>query len=442
MKHQLTSLRSGPLTGRTGVPGDKSISHRALLLGALSAGVTQIDGLLEAQDVLATAKAIAALGAFVKNDAGRWIVKGRGVGGLMQPAAALDFANSGTGVRLLMGVIAGHDITATLTGDGSLCTRPMGRVLEPLRAMGVNTLEDRDTLPLTLIGMSDLIPIEYTLPVPSAQVKSAVLLAGLHAPGRTTVIETTPTRDHTERMLRHFGAHLTVEPRGQGRAISVAGDAELMGRDVTIPGDPSSAAFLVAAALMTPGSDITVENVLINPARAGFYQCLKEMGADISIEDECERSGEPVAIIRARSGPLTGIHVPATRAPSMIDEYPCLAVLAATAEGETRMEGLAELRVKESDRLSATAEGLVACGVEALIEGDALTVRGAREIAGGATIKTHMDHRIAMSFLTLGLATHDPVTVDDASMIATSFPTFVDAMVGLGAQFERAARLG
>jgi 3-phosphoshikimate 1-carboxyvinyltransferase len=434
MPQPLTSLPSGPLKGRASVPGDKSISHRALLLGALSTGTTRISGLLEADDVKATAKALAALGAQVENNSAEWIIKGRGVGGLRQPEAPLDLGNSGTGARLLMGAIAGNDITATITGDASLCARPMARVLDPLRQMGLQVVEERETLPLTLIGTSDLVPIDYVLPVPSAQVKSAVLLAGLHAPGRTSVIETHPTRDHTERMLVHFGAQASVAERQSDRVISVAGDAELRGCDVVVPGDPSSAAFLIAAALITPGSDITVENVLINPTRTGFYRCLEEMGADIVFENERSSGGEQVADIRARSSQLRGIRVPAARAPSMIDEYPCLAVVASFAGGETHMEGLAELRMKESDRLSAIAEGLLACGVSAAIEGDTLRVSGGAESSGGGPIQTQMDHRIAMAFLIFGLAASRPVAIDDASMIATSFPDFVETVNGLGAR--------
>lgn len=433
MPEPLTSFKSGPLTGRGRVSGDKSISHRALILGALSTGTTRISGLLEADDVLATARVVAALGAEVDKSDDEWHVRGRGVGGLKQPAGDLDFGNSGTGARLMMGVVAGHDFAATFTGDASLRTRPMGRVLAPLGRMGLNVLDEGETLPLRLAGTADPIPIVYELPVPSAQVKSAVLLAGLHASGETTVIEPAVTRDHTERMLAHFGAEVATEPDGAGRRVTVAGDAELKGRTVVVPGDPSSAAFIAAAALIAEGSDLTIENVLVNRTRTGFYETLREMGADVAFVDERERSGEPVADIRVRAGALTGTVVPAERAPRMIDEYPCLAALAAFAEGETRMEGLAELRVKESDRLAATAAGLAACGVEAAIEGDTLVVRGGRRVRGGGTIATHMDHRIAMAFLTLGCGSEEPVTVDDAGMIATSFPNFASSMTALGA---------
>ena len=442
MHQPLTSFKSGPLSGRVRVPGDKSISHRSLIFGALATGTTRISGLLEAEDVLATARVVAALGAEVAREGEDWLVRGRGVGGLRAPDGALDFGNSGTGARLMMGVVAGHDISAVLTGDASLCRRPMGRILTPLKRMGLTVSEDRDTLPLRLRGTSEPIPIVYELPVPSAQVKSAVLIAGLHAPGRTSVIEPEATRDHTERMLAYFGAEVAVEPSDRGRVISVAGDAELAGRAVAVPGDPSSAAFLVAAALLAEGSDITVEGVLVNPTRTGFYETLREMGADIRYENERDQGGEPVADIRVRTGALAGVAVPAGRAPTMIDEYPCLAVLAAFAEGETRMEGLAELRVKESDRLAATAAGLAACGVDARIEGDTLIVTGGSRVGGGGTVATHMDHRIAMAFLTLGLASERPVTIDDSGFIATSFPSYIDLMTALGARLEPAEGSG
>jgi 3-phosphoshikimate 1-carboxyvinyltransferase len=419
------------------VPGDKSISHRALIFGALAAGRTRITGLLEAEDVMNTAKALAALGAPANKVGSNWEVLGRGVGGLCEPASVLDFGNSGTGARLMMGVVAGHDMTVAMTGDASLSRRPMGRVLRPLRQMGLEVLEpDRETLPLTLRGTSDLVPIEYALPVPSAQVKSAILIAGLHAAGETTVVEKEPTRDHTERMLRHFGAEITITAHPQGRAITVKGDAELDGRTIVVPGDPSSAAFLVAAALLVPGSEVTIEGVLVNPTRTGFYVTVQEMGADVVFLNEREEGGEPVADIRARSSRLNGLRVPRERAPSMIDEYPVLAVVAAFAEGETRMEGLAELQVKESDRLAATAAGLHANGVLARVEGDTLTVLGSPKVKGGGTVRTHLDHRIAMAFLTLGLASQAPVAVDDVSMITTSFPNFFGVMEELGARYS------
>jgi 3-phosphoshikimate 1-carboxyvinyltransferase len=434
MPETLTARKSAPLEGEVRVPGDKSISHRALMLGALATGTTRVSGLLEAGDVLATGRALEALGAGVEQSGGAWLVRGRGVGGLSAPDGPLDFGNSGTGARLMMGVVAGHPFAVTFTGDASLCSRPMGRVLEPLKQMGLIVRDDRDTLPLTLEGTADLLPIRYPLPVPSAQVKSAVLLAGLHAPGRTTVIETQATRDHTERMLAHFGADVAVEETDAGRAISVAGDAELVGTEVSVPGDPSSAAFLAAAALIVPGSNVTIRGVLVNPTRAGFFQTLREMGADLRYENERMDGGEPVADIHVASGPLKGVTVPPERAPSMIDEYPVLAVTAAFAEGETRMEGLAELRVKESDRLASTAAGLSACGADHAIDGDTLIVRGRGTVPGGATVTTQMDHRIAMAFLVMGLAADKPVTIDDASMISTSFTGFTDLMAGLGAE--------
>ena len=439
MKQNLTAARSEGLKGRIRVPGDKSISHRALILGALATGRTRITGLLEADDVLATARAVAALGAEVFQENGAYEVQGEGVGGLRSPASPLDFGNSGTGSRLMLGVVAGNDVTAEFTGDASLCRRPMGRVLTPLKKMGLAIEGDNErvNLPLRVRGTPDLIPIEYALPVPSAQVKSAVLLAGLHAPGRTTVIERLPTRDHTERLLRFFGAEVNVEARNGGaRAVSIMGDTELHGADLVVPGDPSSAAFAIAAALICPRSEIVIEGVLMNPTRAGFIETLREMGADIEILDLREEGGEPVGDLRVKSSKLRGLTVPPDRAPSMIDEYPVLAVVASFADGETRMQGLAELKVKESDRLAATAAGLVACGVAARVEGDDLIVTGTGAARGGALVETHMDHRIAMAFLILGLGASEAVTVDDTSMIATSFPSFVELMTGLGANFR------
>jgi 3-phosphoshikimate 1-carboxyvinyltransferase len=422
------------------VPGDKSISHRSLMFGALATGRTRITGLLEGEDVLNTAKALQAMGCPVSKAGGTWEVLGRGVGGLVEPRDDLDFGNSGTGVRLMMGVLAGHDMRVRLTGDPSLSRRPMGRVLTPLQRMGLEIEEDgKDRLPLTIRGSADLIPIEYRLPVPSAQIKSAVLIAGLHAPGCTTVVEGEATRDHTERMLRHFGARVTVAAGDGGRRITVTGDGELEGRDVNVPGDPSSAAFLVSAALIVPASEIEIQGVLVNPTRTGFYATLKEMGADIVFRNQREEGGEPVADIVVRHSRLKGVRVPPERAPSMIDEYPVLACLAAYAEGETRMEGLAELKVKESDRLAATAAGLGSNGVAARVDGDILIVDGiggtGRSVRGGGTVATHLDHRIAMAFLTLGLGADRPVTVDDADTIATSFPEFRSLMEQLGATF-------
>ena len=431
----LSASLSRPLSGTCRVPGDKSISHRSLIFGALATGRTRITGLLEAEDVINTAKAVTALGSPATKTAEGWEVLGRGVGGLTQPAEALDFGNSGTGTRLMMGVIAGHAITVQMHGDASLSRRPMSRVLNPLKQMGLEVVDDRETLPLTIRGTGDLVPIEYVLPVPSAQVKSAILIAGLAASGETTVVEKEPTRDHTERMLRYFGADVRTEVDGALTRITVRGNAELEGRDVTVPGDPSSAAFLAAAAVIVPGSEVTIEGILTNPTRTGFYLTLQEMGADVAFLNEREEGGEPIADIRVRASSLKGVSVPAERAPSMIDEYPVLAVVASFAQGETRMNGLAELKVKESDRLAATAAGLVANGVAATIDGDTLIVNGNEQVTGGGTVATHLDHRIAMAFLTMGLASAKPVTVDDTQMIATSFPEFRGLMEQLGAQY-------
>ena len=405
------------------------------MFGALATGRTRITGLLEGEDVLNTAKALQAMGCPVRKAGAVWEVLGRGIGGLARPEEPLDFGNSGTGVRLMMGVLAGHDMRVELTGDASLSRRPMGRVLTPLRQMGLETDEGKDRLPLTIRGSADLLPIEYRLPVASAQIKSAVLLAGLHAAGETTVVETEATRDHTERMLRHFGARVGVTERDGLRRITVAGEGELAGRDVDVPGDPSSASFAAAAALIVPGSEVAIEGVLVNPTRTGFYVTLREMGADIQFSRERDQGGEPVADVLVRHSRLKGVRVPPERAPSMIDEYPILACLAAFAEGETRMEGLGELKVKESDRLAATAVGLTANGVEAKVQGDALIVGGGAGVRGGGTVATHLDHRIAMAFLVLGLGADRPVTVDDADTIATSFPEFRSLMEGLGATF-------
>jgi 3-phosphoshikimate 1-carboxyvinyltransferase len=431
------------MSGVVRVPGDKSISHRALMFGGMATGSLKITGLLEAEDVLNTAAAMRAFGAQIdRQDDGSWRVAGCGVGGLSEPTAPLDFGNAGTGTRLIMGVIAGHDMTVKLIGDASLSRRPMGRVLGPLKSMGLEVLEgDRDTLPLSIRGSASLVPIEYKLPVPSAQVKSAILIAGLMARGETTVLEAEATRDHTERMLRYLGADVRTEERDGLTAITVTGDAELVGRDIIVPGDPSSAAFLVAAAVIVPGSDVTVEGVLINKTRSGLYTTLQEMGADVVFLNDRDEGGERIADIRARSSVLRGVVVPPERAPSMIDEYPVLAVVAAFADGETRMQGLAELKVKESDRLAATAVGLTANGVAARVDGDDLVVTGAATVAGGGLVATHLDHRIAMAFLTLGLATEAPVTVDDAGIIATSFKEFGSLMGSLGATFEPAKGL-
>ncbi len=433
----LSTIRAATLKGVIRVPGDKSISHRALMFGALATGTTRISGLLEGEDVINTAHAITALGAPAAKEGSTWVVKGRGVGGLAEPDAPIDFGNSGTGTRLMMGVIAGQPITVTMTGDASLSKRPMRRVLGPLKEMGLEIVDDRETLPLTLKGSDALVPIVYELPVPSAQVKSAILLAGLHAAGETTVIEREPTRDHTERMLRFFGADIRTQMKDGKTHITVKGDAELKGRNVVVPGDPSSAAFLICAALLVPGSDVTVEGVLVNETRTGLYTSLQEMGADVSLTNMREEGGEPIADIRARYSKLKGVTIPAERAPSMIDEYPVLAAVAAFAQGDTVMHGLAELKVKESDRLAATAAGLQANGVRTTVEGDTLIVHGTGgEVAGGGLVATHLDHRIAMAFLTMGLASIAPVTVDDTNMIATSFPEFIGLMEKLGAAYR------
>jgi len=421
------------------VPGDKSISHRALIFGALAVGETRIGGLLEGEDVLATAEAMRRLGAEVVRHAdGTWSVRGVGVGGLKEPEQPLDFGNSGTGARLVMGLVAGHPITATFIGDASLSRRPMGRVISPLTQMGAHFhAREGGRLPLTLTGARRALPIRYRSPVASAQVKSAILLAGLNTPGITTVIEATPTRDHTERMLKAFGAEIRSETGKDGLlAISLTGEPELTPCPIAVPGDPSSAAFPVVAALLTPGSEIIVEGITLNPHRAGLYTTLMEMGGDIEVMNQREEGGEPVADLRVRSSRLKGIEVPPARAASMIDEYPVLAVAAAFAEGTTTMLGIHELRVKESDRIAATASGLRANGIKVRESEDGMVVEGrAGEAGGGGHVTTHMDHRIAMSFLVMGLAAQKPVTVDDASMIATSFPDFERLMRGLGASF-------
>jgi 3-phosphoshikimate 1-carboxyvinyltransferase len=436
----LTALKSGPLRGRVRVPGDKSISHRALMLGALAVGETVVTGLLEAEDVMNTAAAMRAFGATViRDDDGTFRVRGLGVGGLLEPAGIIDFGNAGTGVRLTMGLAAAQPIAVTFTGDASLVKRPMGRVLEPLSEMGVEVIaRSGGRLPLTMRGPRLPLPITYRLPVPSAQVKSAVLLAGLGTPGVTTVIEPVFTRDHTERMLLGFGADIDiVDEPGGGRRIALAGRPELKPQAIDVPADPSSAAFPIVAATLVEGSDVTVEGVLMNPARIGLIDTLLEMGADIDVTAERTTGGERLADLRVRHAELTGVTVPAERAPSMIDEYPILAVAAAAARGETRMLGVSEMRVKESDRIAAVVAGLKANGVACADGADWLSVRGGR-LAGGGRVTTHLDHRIAMSFLVLGLVAGSPVTVDDAAPIATSFPTFEALMAGLGASFEAA----
>ncbi len=432
----LTARRAGPLRGEATVPGDKSISHRALILGALTVGRTTITGLLEGQDVLDTAAAMRAFGATVtRTSEGEWVVDGVGVGGFAEPAGVIDCGNSGTGVRLIMGAMATTPITATFTGDASLCRRPMGRVTDPLRLFGADiTSREGGLLPVTIRGAGEPLPVRYRTPVPSAQIKSAVLLAGLNAPGETVVIEAEATRDHTERMLAGFGAQIRTEVTEEGRVITLTGRPELRPQAVAVPRDPSSAAFPVAAALMVPGSEIRVAGVSRNPTRDGFFITLEEMGADIAWTNAREEGGEPVADLTVRHSRLRGVTVPAERAASMIDEFPILSALAATAEGTTVMNGVAELRVKESDRIAAMATGLVACGVRVEETPDRMTVHGMASVPGGASgIATHLDHRIAMSFLCLGLATEAPVAVDDAGPIATSFPDFLPLMRGLGA---------
>ena len=430
----LTSRRAGALTGRVAVPGDKSISHRALMFAALAVGETRIDGLLEGEDVLRTAVAMRALGAEVTQDGpGAWRVAGRGIGGLTEPNDVLDMGNSGTAARLLCGILASHDLFAVMTGDASLRRRPMRRVTEPLAACGaVFDGPDGGRLPLAIRGAREAVPIEYRLPVASAQVKSALLLAGLNAPGWTVVEEPAPTRDHTERMLRHFGAEVEVVEAGRGRVVRLLGQPELRAADVRVPGDPSSAAFPLVAALLVPGSRVTVLGVGLNPARTGLFETLREMGAELAVGNERTEGGERVGDVSVAHGPLRGVDVPPERAPSMIDEYPVLAVAAAAARGRTRMAGLAELRVKESDRLAATAAMLAGNGVRAAVEGDDLVVEGG-VVEGGGLVRTHMDHRIAMSALVLGCVAAAPVGIDDGAFIDTSFPGFVPLMQGLGA---------
>ncbi len=441
LKHKatrpLSTHASEPLSGTLRVPGDKSISHRALMFGGLAVGETRIEGLLLGEDVRATAAAMEQLGATVERGADVWRVWGRGVGGLREPDDVLDLGNSGTSARLLMGVLAGQPITAFMTGDASLRRRPMNRVIEPLSRMGARVVSrSGGRLPLALTGSAEPMPIRYTLPVASAQVKSAVLLAGLAAAGETQVIEAHPTRDHTELMLRAFGAEIAVEDMAEGRLIRLTGQPELTGRPVKVPADPSSAAFPVVAALLVPGSRLTVPGVGMNPHRTGLYATLREMGAEIAFENEREEAGEPVADLVVAASALTGIEVPPERAPAMIDEYPVLAMAAACARGRTVMRGVGELRVKESDRIAAVEAGLKACGVTVESGDDWLVIEGlGHPPKGGATVATHLDHRIAMSFLVLGLVSEDGVAVDDAGPIETSFPGFVGLMTAAGASF-------
>jgi len=433
----LTARKGGPVLGRARVPGDKSISPLAPILVALTVGETTVAGLLEGEDVLHTANAMRLLGARVdRSEDGTWRIQGSGVGGFAEPAGMLDFGNSGTGCRLVMGAVAGAPVTATFDGDESLRGRPMQRVLEPLRRMGVRVVDVADSgrLPLTLQGAAEPIPIIYEPPVASAQLKSAVLLAGLAAPGETTVIEAEATRDHTERLLKHFGAKITSKPFGDhGRRIVLQGQPELEPANVLVPADPSSAAFPLVAALLVPGSDLILDAVMTNPLRTGLFTTLREMGASIEVLEKRDAGGEEVADLHIRTSALKGVDVPPERAPSMIDEYPILAVAAAFAEGTTHMRGLKELRVKESDRLAATADMLRTNGVAVEIRGDDLVIEGKGRPLGGGEVKTHMDHRIAMSALVMGLGTDNPVRIDDSAFITTSFPDFAALMRSFGA---------
>lgn len=442
----LVSDTSKALSGRVRVCGDKSISHRAVILGGLCVGRTEITGLLESEDIKRTLSCMSAMGCELSSsNPGNWIIQGCGIGGLAAPEDILDMGNSGTTARLLMGVLAGHNFTSFLTGDKSLRHRPMKRVLDPLRDMGATFVSrDDDYLPLAVTGTHSLLPLTYKLPVASAQVKSALLLCGLHAPGETTIIEPKPTRDHTELMLRHFGATIhTTEHKNANRTIRLIGQPELNPHPVTVPADPSSAAFPLVAALLVPDSEIVLEAVGLNPLRTGLFDCLQEMGAAITFENKhTNEGGEIVGDLRVHTSKLQGIDVPAERVPSMIDEYPILAIAAACAKGTTRMNGLAELRVKESDRLAALARGLTACGVDVEEGPDWLLVRGAngpvpdRATPGGATIVSGNDHRIAMSFLVLGMMAKDPIKIDDGAPIETSFPNFVETMNRLGANIR------
>jgi len=435
----MTAHRAEPLTGHIAVPGDKSISHRSLMFGALAVGRTTVQGLLESEDVMATAAAMRAVGATIeKQSDGSFTVDGIGLGSLLEPEGVIDFGNAGTGVRLTMGIFGTHDIAATFVGDASLSKRPMGRVLDPLREMGTTVVaRSGDRLPASIRGACQAMPLTYRVPVPSAQVKSAVLLAGLNAPGVTTVIEPIPTRDHTEKMLKGFGAEIDVSLNEAGeRVIRLTGQPELKPQDIIVPGDPSSAAFALVAGLIVPGSDLTIQNVLLNEHRTGLITTLIEMGGDIDIVNKRMSGGEEIGDLRVRASKLKGIEVPASRAPSMIDEYPVLAVAAAFAEGETLMKGLEELRVKESDRLAAVARGLEANGIPCVEGEDWLKVTGQANRIGGGTVTTHLDHRIAMSFLVLGMAADEPVTVDDGAVIDTSFPTFTTLFSQMGAKIE------
>ena len=438
----MSSKKCGPLTGEAHVPGDKSISHRSLILGALAVGETKISGLLEGEDVLDTAKAMRAFGAdVIDHGAGNWSVHGVGVGGFAEPDQVIDCGNSGTGVRLIMGAMATTPISATFTGDASLNKRPMGRVTDPIQVLGAQAYgRSGGRLPMTIIGAADPVAPRYTVPMPSAQVKSAVLLAGLNAPGETVVIEKEATRDHTERMLAGFGATIKTEETNEGRVITLVGQPELQPQVIAVPRDPSSAAFPVCAALIVEGSDVVIPNIGLNPTRSGLFTTLREMGADLNYENQREEGGEPVADLRARYSPnMVGIEVPPSRAASMIDEYPVLSVVAAFAQGQTEMRGVKELRVKESDRIAAMVTGLRANGIEVQDGPDWWIVQGLGmgNVPGGARCVTHLDHRIAMSFLILGMGSQAPVTIDDGGPIATSFPIFEPLMAALGACITR-----
>ena len=438
----MTSRKAGPLTGEANVPGDKSISHRSLILGAMTVGKTEIHGLLEGHDVLDTAKAMRAFGATVTDHGNsNWTVHGVGVGGFCEPKDVIDCGNSGTGVRLIMGAMATHDITATFTGDASLNGRPMERVTDPIALFGATAHGRKGgRLPMTIVGAKNPVPIQYLVPMPSAQVKSAVLLAGLNTPGETRVIEKETTRDHTERMLKGFGADINVEDTEEGRVITLKGYPELAPQSIIVPRDPSSAAFPVCAALICDGSDVLVPNIGLNPTRAGLFTTLRDMGANLTYENERSEGGEPVADLRARFSPnMKGVEVPPERAASMIDEYPVLSVVAAFAQGHTVMRGVKELRVKESDRIEAMANGLRTNGISVEDGEDWWIVDGCgiSDVPGGGLCTTHLDHRIAMSFMILGIGSNNPVRIDDGGPIVTSFPIFEDLMNQLGARMSR-----
>jgi len=431
------SYKMGPLKGKIFAPGDKSISHRSLILGAMAKGKTNITGLLEGADIMATAEAMNKLGARVERiKKGEWIIKGCGEAGLISPSEPIDCGNAGTGVRLLMGAISGYKISATFKGDTSLSSRPMARVLNPLEQMGIEyDCDEGETLPATIISSGNLKSIDYVSPHASAQVKSAILLAGINTSGVTSITEHTLSRDHSENMLKAFGATINIETQGQGQKVSIKGPVTLKGTDISIPGDPSSAAFPIIAAIITPGSDILVQNVMMNPTRIGLFTTLTEMGAYLRADNYRTSGGEIIADIHVKYSKLNGVIVPEERAPSMIDEYPILAVAAAYAKGTTVMRGIAEMRVKESDRIKATFELLIKNGVDVKEHSDGLSIKGG-SVTGGATVLTHHDHRIAMSALILGINAENPITIDDSSMIATSFPTFFEVMAEIGAKIE------